>query len=131
MGIAAAEAAVAVVDDEDLERRATEIGGTFDRIVKSWRHPHIQRASSRGSDLRIWINEEHATGLVTARRISALCLQKQLPLYPKANVIRMSAPMVITDEELKLALAVIKESLDTVVACGQIPGENWLDIKKK
>ena len=36
---------------------------------------------------------------------------------------RMSAPIVITDEELKIVSALIKQDSDTVVAIGKIPGE--------
>ena len=50
MGTAAAEAAGAVIDDENLERRATEIRQSRQIVVL-----HIQSASSRGAELQFWI----------------------------------------------------------------------------
>ena len=127
MATAAAEAAIAVIDDERLVDRASRIGATFERIVSSWSHRHIDRASSRGADLRIWIREDHPSGRVTARRICALCLQKGVLLYPKGNIMRMSPPIVIKDEDLDVALGTIKAVLDIIVDVGLIPGEHWPD----
>jgi ornithine--oxo-acid transaminase len=125
LGIAAAEAAIAVLDDEDLVQRATCIGSRFEREVESWHHQHIQRVSARGADMRIWIKESDPSGRVSARRICALCLHNKLLLYPRGPVMRMSAPLVITDAELDMALATIRHAMDHVTDYGHIPGEKW------
>ncbi|MCJ1385857.1 hypothetical protein MMC17_008981 [Xylographa soralifera] len=123
LGIATAEAAIAVIDDEGLDGRAVFIGLYFERVVRSWSHEHVQRVSTRGADMRIWINEDHPSGRVSARWICALCLQNYLLVYPKANVIRMSAPLVISNTELDSALAIIQDALNSVISYGLIPGE--------
>lgn len=125
LGIAAAKAAIAVIDEEDLVQRAATIGTRFEKVVESWRHSYIERASARGADLRIWVMSNHPSGRVTARRISALCLFRNLLVYPKGDVIRMSPPLIITDEELEAALAIMLNAFNSVTDYDHIPGEIW------
>lgn len=126
LAIAAAEAALGVLDDEKMADRAAAIGAKFTELTKTWKdHPHVADIQVRGADFSIPIHEDLAKG-VTARRIGGLCLSKGLLLYPLEGRLRMSVSMVMTDEQLTRGLAIIKESLDEVTEHrGPIPGEVW------
>lgn len=126
MAIAAAEAALAVLDEEDMARRAQEIGDKFTQLTESWRtHPHVADIQVRGADFSILIREDPQRR-VTARRIGGLCLSKGLLLYPLEGRLRMSVSMVMSDEELERGCKIIKEALDEVAEYPDaIPGEVW------
>lgn len=126
MAIAAAEAALRVLDEENMAERAAAIGVKFTELTQSLRnHPHVADIQVRGADFSIPINEDLKNG-VTARRIGGLCLSKGLLLYPLEGRLRMSVSMVMTDEQLTRGVAIIKEAIDEVSAHqGAIPGEVW------
>lgn len=126
LAIAAAEAALRVLDEEKMAERAAAIGAKFTELTKSlWDHPHVADIQVRGADFSIPIREDPANR-VTARRIGGLCLSKGLLLYPLEGRLRMSVSMVMTDEQLTRGVAIIKEALDEVTEHeGPIPGEVW------
>lgn len=126
MAIAAAEAALRVLDEENMAERAAAIGAKFIESTQLLRdHPHVADIQVRGADFSIPICEDPANQ-VTARRIGGLCLSKGLLLYPLEGRLRMSVSMVMTDEQLVRGIAIIKEALDEVSGHqGTIPGEVW------
>ncbi|KAI0126182.1 putative acetylornithine aminotransferase [Xylariales sp. AK1849] len=126
MAIAAAEAAISVLDEENMAERAQQIGDKFKQLTESWRdHPHVADIQIRGADFSIPIRENPQCG-VTARRIGGLCLSKGLLLYPLEGRLRMSVTMRMTDEELERGCKIIKEALDEVTDYPDaIPGEVW------
>lgn len=126
MAIAAAEAAIKVLDDENMAARAVHIGEVFTKLTESWKaHPHVAGIEVRGADFSVKINE-NAHGRVTARRIGGLCLSKGLLLYPLEGRLRMSVSMVMTDEQLTKGVSIIKDALDEITEYyDAIPGEVW------
>lgn len=126
MAIAAAEAALQVLDEEKMADRAAAIGANFTELTQTMRsHPHVADIQVRGADFSIPIREKPAQG-VTARRIGGLCLSKGLLLYPLEGRLRMSVSMKMTDEQLTRGVGIIREALDEVSEHqGPIPGEIW------
>jgi ornithine--oxo-acid transaminase len=125
LAIAAAEAAIQVIDEERMVERAYAIGEKFKQLTESLKsHPYVTGVEVRGADFSITIKEDVA-GKVTARRIGGLCLHKGLLLYPLEGRLRMSVSMVMTDEQLEQGVNIIKEALDDVTSYDDIPGEAW------
>ncbi|EXJ82255.1 hypothetical protein A1O3_06068 [Capronia epimyces CBS 606.96] len=125
LAIAAAEAAIRVLDEEHMVERAHAIGEKFTQLTESLHdHPYVTGIEVRGADFSITIKEDVA-GKVTARRIGGLCLHKGLLLYPLEGRLRMSVTMVMTDEQLEQGVRIIKQALDEVTSYDEIPGEKW------
>jgi ornithine--oxo-acid transaminase len=126
MAIAAAEAALKVLDEENMADRAQQLGNKFLEITSDLRnHPYVADIQVRGADFSMPIRENTA-GRVTARRIGGLCLSKGLLLYPLEGRLRMGVSMVMTDEQLEQGVQIIREALDEVVEYPDaIPGEVW------
>ena len=126
LAIAAAEAAIRVIDEENMVARADEIGTRFEALTRHWKdHRHVSSVEIRGADFSVKINEDAAAN-VTARRIGALCLAKGLLLYALEGRLRMSVAMVMTDEQVEKGVRIIEEALDEVTEYkGVIPGEVW------
>lgn len=126
MAIAAAEAALKVLDDENMAEKAAHLGKRFTELTRSWpEHPHVGSVEVRGADFSVKINENRE-GRVTARRIGGLCLSRGVVLYPLEGRLRMSVSMVMTDAELEKGVEIIKSAIDDVTEYhGAIPGEVW------
>lgn len=125
MAMAAAEAAIKVIDEEKMVERAYAIGEKFKALTETLKaHPYVGGVEVRGADFSIPINEDIANK-VTARRIGGLCLSKGLLLYPLEGRLRMSVSMVMTDEQLERGVKIIQEALDEVTQYEEIPGEVW------
>ncbi|KAF2501845.1 ornithine aminotransferase [Lophium mytilinum] len=126
MAIAAAEAALKVLDEENMAERARQLGEKFLELTTDLRqHPYVADIQARGADFSIPIRE-NPEGRVTARRIGGLCLSKGLLLYPLGGRLRMGVTMVMTDEQLERGVRIIREALNEVVEYQDaIPGEVW------
>lgn len=126
MAIAAAEAALRVIDEENMVERARELGEKFATLTEGWKsHPYVTGIEIRGADFSVRIKENPAAR-VTARRVGGLCLAKGVLLYPMDGRLRMSVAMVMTDEQLERGVSIIKEALDEVAEYeNAIPGEVW------
>lgn len=126
LAIAAAEAAIRAIDEEDMIQRAQDLGNKFKELTQHWkRHRHVGSVEVRGADFSVKINEDAAAS-VTARRVGGLCLAKGLLLYALEGRLRMSVSMVMTDAQLEKGVKIIEEALDEVSGYkGVIPGEVW------
>ena len=126
LAMAAAEAALQAIDEENMVDRARQIGEKFTALTQSWKaHPYVGAVEVRGADFSVSIKEDTAAG-VTARRIGGLCLAKGVLLYPLDGRLRMSVSMVMTDEQLERGVKIIQEAIDEVTEYpGAIPGEVW------
>ena len=126
MAMAAAEAALEVLDGENMAERAKHIGEKFSELTQDlWKHPFVADIQVRGADFSIPIRE-NPPRKVTARRIGGLCLSKGLLLYPLEGRLRMGVSMVMTDEELEQGVQIIREALNEILEYpGAIPGEVW------
>lgn len=125
MGIAATHATLDIIDDPDYIARGAKLGKWFQDIADSWRYPFITSAVGCGTDMCFWVNEGHHDYPVTARKIGALCLQKGLLVVVMKNRVRMSPPVVLTDDEMREGMRVLKEALDEVLDYDEVPGEYW------
>lgn len=121
-GIAAVTATLKVLDEEGLVERATHLGNLYLQTVSKWHSPLIEFATACGADIGIEVKKDCG---VTPRKIAALCMFKGLHVFPAATRIRMSVPMVITDEEFLRGLSILKEALAEVQSYKSIPGEFW------
>lgn len=124
VGVAAAQAVLEVMDRDNLIDRATVLGTRFRAHVDSWKHPLIDYVATRGGDSNLYL----VPG-VNDRRIAALCLHRGLFLFPHNGHLRISFPMVMTDDELDRGASIIKESLDDSFMFGEIDGEIWTGAK--
>ncbi|KAK8196009.1 hypothetical protein M8818_007160 [Zalaria obscura] len=124
LAVAAAQAAIAVIDDEGLVERATAIGKRWVEAVESWKHPLVRYVTNRGADSMVVLQG------VRSQRVAALALLKGLLVFPRDDYLRISPAMVISDEEIDRAAQIMKETLDEVNEYDEIPGEFW-DVTTK
>lgn len=126
MAVAVTQAALGIIDDENLLQRATSIGKQFEEVASTWKHPFIEFTTARGADLNIKLVANYPNTRVTARRIALLCYHKGLLVFPLTGRVRMSVAMTITDELLQKGFAILKEALDEVTEYDSIPGSTHI-----
>lgn len=125
LAIAACEAALEIIDEENLVERAAAIGRKFTAMTADLKsHPYVTKIEVRGADFNVGILEDAAKG-ITARRLAGLILTKGVLLYPLEGRLRMSVPMVMTDEELERGIQTIKDAMNELPSYGAIPGEAY------
>jgi len=124
VGIAATNATLDCIDQPGYMERGPRLGKWFQDTADAWDYPFITEAVSCGADMCFYVDESYPG--VTGRKIGALCVHKGLLVVvsPK-NRIRMSPPLVITDEEMARAMEILKEVLDEVCDYDEVPGEIW------
>lgn len=125
MGIAATNATLDVIDNPDYMSRGAKLGRWFQDFVDSWKYPFVINGVGCGTDMCFWVRENHPDFPVTARKIGALCLQKGLLVVVMKNRVRMSPPVVLTDEEMEEGMRILTEALDEVLEYDEVPGEYW------
>lgn len=125
MGIAATNATLDVIDNPEYIARGGRLGRWFQEIADAWKYPFITSAVGCGTDMCFWVNENHPQYPVTARKIGALCVQKGLLLIVMKNRVRMSPPVVLTDDEMREGMTILTEALDEVFDYEAVPGEFW------
>lgn len=123
MGIAATNATLDIIDNPKYIARGAKLGKWFQEIADAWTYPFVTTAVGCGTDMSFWVDESHH-GL-TARKIGALCVQKGLLVVVMKNRVRMSPPVVLTDEEMREGMRILGEALDEVVEYDEVPGERW------
>jgi ornithine--oxo-acid transaminase len=125
LGCAATNATLDLIDEPGYMERGPILGKWFQGEADKWQKefPFILETVSCGTDMCIYIDESIPG--VTGRKIAALCNLKGLLVTSFTNRVRMSPPLVITDEEMEKALGIIKESLDEVTEYDDVPGMVW------
>jgi ornithine--oxo-acid transaminase len=108
LGSAVAREALKIIVDEDLPRRARELGDYFMEQLREIDSPHVKEV--RGKGLLIGVELKGEAG--GARPFcEALTQQGILAKETHVNVMRFAPPLVITQEELDWALERVRPIL--------------------
>ena len=95
-------AAIDVIIDEDLPGRSLELGEYFKSELKKIEHPSIKEVRGRGLFIGIELHESARPYCEALKEQGLLCKETH------ETVIRFAPPLVITKEELDMALEKIK-----------------------
>jgi len=121
-----------LIDAPGSMERGPYLGAWFQRLAESWiscdTFPFITQVVSCGTDMRLYIDEQRVKG-VTGRKIAALMVQKGLLVTSFGNAIRMSPPLVLTDEEMERGMKILKEALEDVVDYDSVPRMEWTGVE--
>ncbi|KAI9739622.1 MAG: ornithine aminotransferase [Cirrosporium novae-zelandiae] len=111
LGSAVAIRALEVIRDEKMTERAEKLGKIFRQGLKDLNSPMIQLVRGKGL-LNAIVIDESKTGGHSAWDLCLLMKEKGLLAKPThQNIIRLAPPLVITEEEIKTALDIIKEAI--------------------
>ncbi|OAA58086.1 ornithine aminotransferase [Niveomyces insectorum RCEF 264] len=111
LGCAVSLRALELVEEEQLAARAEALGRVFRDGVATLRSPLVQTVRGKGL-LNAVVIDEAATQGRTAWDLCLLLKDKGVLAKPThGNIIRFAPPLVITDEELRQALAALGEAL--------------------
>ena len=94
--------ALDVIIDEDLPGRSLELGEYFKGELQKIEHPSIKEVRGRGLFIGIELNESARPYCEALKEKGLLCKETH------DTVIRFAPPLVITKEELDLALDKIR-----------------------
>lgn len=118
----AALAALDVMEEEGLAARARSIGKTVERTLRDLQRRFKLIGDVRGQGAMLgmeFVDEPGADKSSYVKRIIDEARERGLLLLSagsKANVIRVLVPLVISDEELGIALERLKESCEAVLS---------------
>ncbi|OIW33679.1 ornithine aminotransferase [Coniochaeta ligniaria NRRL 30616] len=111
LGCAVSLRALELVEEEGLVERAEKLGNVFREGVAAFKSPVIQTIRGKGL-LNAVVIDEVAAGGRTAWDLCILLKGKGLLAKPThGNIIRFAPPLVITEEQLQNAIAIIGEAL--------------------
>ncbi|HDC6176005.1 TPA: ornithine--oxo-acid transaminase [Staphylococcus aureus] len=102
LACAASIAALDVIVDEDLPGRSLELGDYFKEQLKQINHPSIKEVRGRGLFIGVELNESARPYCEALKEEGLLCKETH------DTVIRFAPPLIITKEELDLALEKIR-----------------------
>jgi ornithine--oxo-acid transaminase len=135
MAVATVRAALAVYDEEQLQKRARAIHAQWVAETSTWTMPWFRYAPAFGADMNLMLDTayEQRPEHITPRRLSLLCASKGLLVFPGFNGrVRLGVAMTISDEDLQKGFAILKEALEEIPLYGEIEGseEGTLAISK-
>ena len=107
---AAALAVIDVIEEEDLLRRAVEVGALFREALQSFVDKYDQLLEVRGKGLMIGLVVDGDPKAV----VDALKEQGILALTAGGNVVRFLPPLVLKEEDLEEATDMISDALDSI-----------------
>jgi len=109
LACAVAMAALEVLKDENLAEKADQLGQYFRTEIQKWKHPNIKEVRGKGllNAIVIEHNDPEAAYLLCLTLMKNGLLAK--PTH--GDKIRFAPPLVITQEQLDAAIAIIKNSL--------------------
>jgi ornithine--oxo-acid transaminase len=111
LGCAVSIRALELVEEEHLVERAEKLGRIFREGVEAFKSPIVQTVRGKGL-LNAVVIDESATNGRTAWDLCILLKNKGLLAKPThGNIIRFAPPLVITEDELRGAIAKIGEAL--------------------
>lgn len=125
LGCAATNATLDLIDEPGYMDRGPFLGAWFQKEADKWQtqFPFILEAVSCGTDMCLYIDESNPA--VTGRKIAALCNLKGLLVTSFGNRVRMSPPLVLTDEEMERGIQILREALEEVTEYDDVPGMVW------
>ncbi|KAF9884999.1 hypothetical protein FE257_000822 [Aspergillus nanangensis] len=123
VGCAAALAVLDVLETEEISARAKHLGCVLTRAIDKAHLPHIleHRGRDKGLFQTLVVDEKPEVG-ITARRIAALCALRGVLCGNAANRLRLSPPLVISEEALIHAIDIMAVAFRDVQTMGVFPG---------
>jgi 4-aminobutyrate aminotransferase-like enzyme len=119
MACAAALASIEVIQEEHLLEHALELGAYFDRRMEQMKaaHPIIGDVRGKGCLLGVELVKDRATKEPfpeAGKAVYQRAFQKGLAWVPAGHILRMSPPIVMTEELAAKGMDIIEESIGEV-----------------
>ncbi|KAF7917404.1 uncharacterized protein EAE98_010167 [Botrytis deweyae] len=112
LGCAVSIRALEIMEEEKLTERAEKLGHVLRKGLEDFNSPMIKLVRGKGL-LNAIVIDESKTGGHSAWDLCMLMKSKGLLAKPThENIIRLAPPLVISEEDIQKALAIIKESID-------------------
>jgi len=112
LGSAVAIRALEIVQEENMVERAETLGNIFREGLKKINNPMIKIVRGKGLLNAIVIDESRTNGH-SAWDLCMLFKEKGLLAKPThQNIIRLAPPLVITEEQIHTALAIIRSAME-------------------
>jgi ornithine--oxo-acid transaminase len=112
LGSAVAIRALELINEENMVERAQQLGEVFREGLKNIGNPMITTIRGKGLLNAIVIDESKTNGH-SAWDLCMLFKEKGLLAKPThQNIIRLAPPLVITEQEIESALAIIKDAME-------------------
>ncbi|TGO48295.1 hypothetical protein BOTNAR_0483g00060 [Botryotinia narcissicola] len=112
LGCAVSIRALEIMDEEKLTERAEKLGHVLRKGLEDFNSPMIKLVRGKGL-LNAIVIDESKTGGHSAWDLCMLMKSKGLLAKPThENIIRLAPPLVISEEDIHKALAIIKESIE-------------------
>ncbi|KAI9797004.1 MAG: ornithine aminotransferase [Piccolia ochrophora] len=115
LGCAVAIRALELIVEEDMVARAERLGEMFRDGLADLRSPMIMTVRGKGL-LNAIVIDETKTGGHGAWDLCMLCKEKGLlvgrGVHHQQNIIRLAPPLVITEEQIRTALGILKEAIE-------------------
>ncbi|KAG9246153.1 putative ornithine aminotransferase [Calycina marina] len=111
LGCAVSIRALEIMEEEKLTERAHELGNILRQGLNDLKSPMIKLVRGKGL-LNAIVIDETKTGGHSAWDLCMLLKSKGLLAKPThENIIRLAPPLVISEEEIRQALAIIKQAI--------------------
>lgn len=128
LGCTVALAALEVLKDEKLCERAERLGAEFREemtsFMKSGEAPHLVEIRGRGLMNAIVLDEAKSKKHRTAWQLCLLLKDRGVLCKPTHdNVVRLTPPLVISDEDMRRGTEIIKKALLDIDVVEVVPGE--------
>ncbi|EXJ80439.1 hypothetical protein A1O1_08584 [Capronia coronata CBS 617.96] len=125
---AAALAVLDILEEDQISARAQRLGRIMSNAIQEAQLPHLLEHRGKGRGLfQTLVIDESADGLVTARRIAALCAVRGVLVGNGSNRVRLSPPLTISETALLKAVNVIASAFRDVGALGDFAGSEYLN----
>ncbi|TGO81230.1 hypothetical protein BPOR_1259g00010 [Botrytis porri] len=112
LGCAVSIRALEIMEEEKLTERAEKLGHVLRKGLEDFNSPMIKLVRGKGL-LNAIVIDESKTGGHSAWDLCMLMKSKGLLAKPThENIIRLAPPLVISEEDIQKALAIIKESIE-------------------
>lgn len=133
LGCAVAEAALDVLVEEKLCERAETLGAKFRSDLTQLQHsgeaPMLVEVRGRGLFNAIVIDSSKSQKKRSAWQLCLLLKSKGVLCKPThVNIVRLSPPLVITEEQVQRGFEIIKEALQELDTVETIPGEEGEEV---
>ncbi|KAF2749911.1 ornithine aminotransferase [Sporormia fimetaria CBS 119925] len=112
LGSAVAIRALELIQEENMVERAEKLGNEFREGLRKLNNPMIKTVRGKGLLNAIVIDESKTNGR-SAWDLCMLFKDKGLLAKPThQNIIRLAPPLIISEDEMKTALNIIKEAIE-------------------
>jgi ornithine--oxo-acid transaminase len=108
LGCAVARTALKVLQDENLVERSATLGAKFADQLRSIKSPHIEEIRAKGLLIGIALNQKARRFCEALKERGMLCKETH------ENVIRITPPLVITEDELTWAYEQLNAVLTSI-----------------